>query len=232
MAAVETEICLLWGNLQVQQWWSCMTKAEWAGWAQVLGAVLAIRGASKIAAKQFMNSEIVKEEGASRQLMHFFGQLHLFYEQWGEVEKSIDKRKLSEITLVNVRSVLQETLSIARGISLENLSAEWSTVCIFSRATTVQIVVAIEQMEKLGLEYNDKKSVTLKDFGSTEAYFLYFETAGNDYYSGICALNGQIVALKKDIDTQRGIMFSNMDKRSRFFSPSSMKKHFSMNSLD
>ncbi len=36
------EICLLWGELQVQRWWSCMTKAEWSGWMQAFGSVAAI----------------------------------------------------------------------------------------------------------------------------------------------------------------------------------------------
>ena len=43
MAEAQVEICLLWGDWQIQQWWSCMSKSEWAAWAQafgVLGALL------------------------------------------------------------------------------------------------------------------------------------------------------------------------------------------------
>lgn len=43
------EFCFLWIN-----WWPlCMTKAEWSGWAQVVGAVLAIWGAARLADKNF-----------------------------------------------------------------------------------------------------------------------------------------------------------------------------------
>lgn len=42
MATENGEICLLWGDWQIQQWWSCMTKAEWSGWMQALGALAAL----------------------------------------------------------------------------------------------------------------------------------------------------------------------------------------------
>jgi len=37
-----SEICLLWGNLQIQKWWSCMSKSEWSGWAQAIGVAVAL----------------------------------------------------------------------------------------------------------------------------------------------------------------------------------------------
>lgn len=39
------EICLFWGNWQVQQWWSCVDKSLWeasSGWAQAFAAVVAL----------------------------------------------------------------------------------------------------------------------------------------------------------------------------------------------
>lgn len=37
-----TEICIFWGDWQIQQWWSCMTKSEWSGWMQAIFSVAAI----------------------------------------------------------------------------------------------------------------------------------------------------------------------------------------------
>lgn len=37
-----TEICILWGDWQIQRWWSCMTKSEWSGWAQAIGVAVAL----------------------------------------------------------------------------------------------------------------------------------------------------------------------------------------------
>ncbi|MGN1057216.1 MAG: hypothetical protein ACI4QS_10945 [Comamonas sp.] len=33
------EICLLWGDWQIQRWWSCMSRAEWAAWAQAFAVI-------------------------------------------------------------------------------------------------------------------------------------------------------------------------------------------------
>lgn len=35
-------ICLLWGDWQIQSWWSCMNKAEWASWIQAVGVIATI----------------------------------------------------------------------------------------------------------------------------------------------------------------------------------------------
>lgn len=42
MASDSAEICLLWGEWQIQEWWSCMPRSEWSGWVQAFGSVLAI----------------------------------------------------------------------------------------------------------------------------------------------------------------------------------------------
>lgn len=55
MAAEGTEICLLWGDWQIQQWWSCMNRSEWASWVQAVGSILAICGAVLIAWWQWWN---------------------------------------------------------------------------------------------------------------------------------------------------------------------------------
>lgn len=43
------EICLLWGDWQIQRWWSCMTKSEWSGWVQAIFSVLAILASTLLA---------------------------------------------------------------------------------------------------------------------------------------------------------------------------------------
>lgn len=45
MPEKKVEICLFWGDWQIQQWWSCMDMDLWlasAGWAQALAAVVAL----------------------------------------------------------------------------------------------------------------------------------------------------------------------------------------------
>jgi hypothetical protein len=42
MAEKEVEICLFWGDWQIQNWWSCMDKSDWAAWAQVAGVLTAL----------------------------------------------------------------------------------------------------------------------------------------------------------------------------------------------
>nr|WP_314711386.1 hypothetical protein [uncultured Comamonas sp.] len=39
MAEAQMEICLLWGDWQIQQWWSCMTKAEWLSLMQAISII-------------------------------------------------------------------------------------------------------------------------------------------------------------------------------------------------
>ena len=52
MAEAQVEICLLWGDWQIQQWWSCMTKDDWSGWMQAIFSVLAILAAVLISTQQ------------------------------------------------------------------------------------------------------------------------------------------------------------------------------------
>jgi hypothetical protein len=62
MAVEVTEICLLWGDWQIQQWWSCMNRSEWASWVQAVGSILAICGAVFIAWWQWRNFKINESE--------------------------------------------------------------------------------------------------------------------------------------------------------------------------
>ncbi|MGF6211820.1 hypothetical protein [Comamonas sp. 4034] len=43
------EYCLLWGDLQINSWWSCMTKSEWSGWMQAIFGALAILSSALLA---------------------------------------------------------------------------------------------------------------------------------------------------------------------------------------
>lgn len=42
MADDSVEICLLWGDWQIHQWWSCMTQSAWTSWVQAIGSISAI----------------------------------------------------------------------------------------------------------------------------------------------------------------------------------------------
>lgn len=75
MAEAQVEICLLWGNWQIQQWWSCMTKTEWAGWLQFVGAVTAIGVAFWIARHQISVERRRDARLAASLIMPFAGAL-------------------------------------------------------------------------------------------------------------------------------------------------------------
>lgn len=51
MAVEVTEICLFWGDWQIQRWWSCMPKNEWSGWVQAIGAIASIQIAIWVSGK-------------------------------------------------------------------------------------------------------------------------------------------------------------------------------------
>lgn len=42
MTVEVTEVCLFWGGWQIQQWWSCMNKSEWASWVQAGAVTIAL----------------------------------------------------------------------------------------------------------------------------------------------------------------------------------------------
>lgn len=44
MAEEQINICLLWGDWQIHQWWSCMNRTEWAAWFQFFGVFIAVFG--------------------------------------------------------------------------------------------------------------------------------------------------------------------------------------------
>lgn len=37
-----SDICIFWGDWQLNFWWSCMTSSEWASWVQAIGVLLTL----------------------------------------------------------------------------------------------------------------------------------------------------------------------------------------------
>lgn len=97
MAETQVEICLLWGDWQIHQWWSCMNRAEWASWVQAVGSVLAIGGAACIA-----------------------------WWQWRNFKRNETERKneIANIIGREVLSVIQEQISILEKIDKELMNAK------------------------------------------------------------------------------------------------------------
>lgn len=226
MAPEINEICLLWGDWQIQKWWSCMEKNEWAAWAQFFGAVLAIYGASRIAARQFINSVIVNEEGAARQLMQFSGQIDLFFNNWSKVGNAIESRYLNAGSLENFRLVLQENLDVARGVSLEHLSAEWCAACVFSRSTAVQVICSIQRMEKCAYDFEEASKIRMDKFASEQDYFSHLDAMTKKYQDDLRKQYLNIMSFKGKFKEIFDEMKKSMDKKSRFSSPADMKMHF------
>lgn len=97
MAVEVTEICLFWGDWQIQRWWSCMNRSEWASWVQAVGSILAICGAVFIALWQWKN---FKSNEAER------------------------RNEISNIIGREVLSVIQEQISILERLQKELINAK------------------------------------------------------------------------------------------------------------
>lgn len=226
------EICLLWGSWQLQYWWSCMSKSEWASWAQFAGTVLAIILSGWIAARQFINAEIIKEESSARQLVHFYAQVQIFFNNIDQLKIAIDNKKINIESIINYRLVLQEYFYILRNIKIEDLSAEWATVCVFSRTTVAQMIGILESMEnKFGSYLSDRCEIIEKFHKNDERRKKFID----DSYSAVSnSLSSSLLVLKsykKSIDENERILFLNINKSSRFSNNKSILKHFSIKSI-
>lgn len=71
MDGAQMEICLLWGDWRIQQWWSCMSKAEWAGWMQAIFSVIAILVSA------FISMWIVQQDKNNKRLESLCGAVML-----------------------------------------------------------------------------------------------------------------------------------------------------------
>lgn len=133
------EYCLLWSDYW---WWMCMSKAEWAGWMQAIGAVLAIVASALLVRCQLNTDRRAKEQAAASRVRAFVTQLH---------STSLELKPpyvMSEPMLKMRRLMLEEWLQDSRGIGIEFLSAEWTQALHGARTTAVRLIHFLQSGEK------------------------------------------------------------------------------------
>lgn len=81
------EYCFLW----IDWWPMCMTKAEWSGWMQVIGAFIAIMWASKIAAVTFERERQAAARDAGRKRKSEITNIAVVLEKGMEIFERVDR---------------------------------------------------------------------------------------------------------------------------------------------
>lgn len=146
------EFCL---KVLKQEWWTCMTKAEWSGWVQAVGSIAALYIALRIAAAQGHREQARAERLAYKRVVSFIGILRMVLQNMSTKHSDVS------IQLVrNSRAVLQEALSEARSTPHEQLNAEWVSAFQIIRANLAQLVETLIYVEEVN---KDKKQEVLLD---------------------------------------------------------------------
>ncbi|MEG0939915.1 MAG: hypothetical protein RSE32_13710 [Comamonas sp.] len=133
------EYCLLWSDYW---WWMCMTKAEWSGWMQAIGAVLAIVASALLMRHQVNIDRRAKERAAASRVRAFVTQLYA---------TSLELKAphvMSEPMLKMRRLMLEEWIQDSRGIEIEFVSSEWFDALHGARATAVRLIHFLQSGEK------------------------------------------------------------------------------------
>lgn len=78
MAEQQVNICLFLGDWQIHQWWSCMSRSEWAAWVQALGVLitLMIMFIQTRNEKKKLKDEINRKNSADAISMKYFLRQH------------------------------------------------------------------------------------------------------------------------------------------------------------
>lgn len=128
------EYCFLW----IDHWSTCMTKSEWSGWMQAIGAVAAILGSLYIATRQERKQlHLAKKSSVAR--------VRLFV---SNVSASVvtlkESKQVNRIEMLRQRAVLREALTVGASVSAELLNANWQLALEVTRSIAAQIIVLCE----------------------------------------------------------------------------------------
>jgi len=136
------EICLLWGDWQIQRWWSCMTKAEWSGWMQAIGAVLAILGAFYLSKIQESSNQLRLKKSAVIRVKVFASNVLSCARILGKVEV------VEELEMMRHQAFLKETLAVGLAIPVEVLNGKWLHAFETSRLIATQLALLCDVLAK------------------------------------------------------------------------------------
>ena len=132
------EYCLFWWD-----WWPmCMTKAEWSGWMQAIGAVLAILGAFYLSSRQERSDLKRAQKSAVLRVKAFVAAVNAVAKSLNEFER------LDEFYIYRQQAYLREMLSAGASISAEVLDAKWILAFESARLIATQLIVVCEAVLK------------------------------------------------------------------------------------
>lgn len=161
------EYCLF----KVDHWATCMTKAEWSGWVQAAGSVIAILASAFLLRYQMMQERLRIKRAAVVRTRSFVAFLSAYIELYLELANysALDMRRLSSVT--------REQVGMASGIPGEVLNLRWIAALEGARAIAVQLSVLFDEVGQnsrmgsllrtpileLQTKVNDIKDIVAKD---------------------------------------------------------------------
>ncbi|MBO9680786.1 MAG: hypothetical protein J7556_21350 [Acidovorax sp.] len=157
------EYCLLWID-----WWPiCMTKAEWSGWMQAIGAILAILASFALVRHQLKEQQLLVKRAAVSRIRTFVA----FSSSYAEGFLGIDK--YTNLEMRRQSALLNEQIAMAATIPSELLNIEWIAALEGTRSIAVQfrvLVDAVAEDPRLGpqaREVGKQLAEKLADFEKT-----------------------------------------------------------------
>jgi len=146
------EYCLLWIN----HWATCMSKSEWSGWAQVVGATLAVLAAVLVPAIQHVASER-RALNAMRREYERVVRLHLSVASQAlhavrrAMHDAIDARASVPRYRGKRKSELRQSLDTFERLPLDNLYSAYAVNVVLSmRRTLTSALVHIDRPLNVG----------------------------------------------------------------------------------
>lgn len=135
------EFCL---RMVEQQWWSCMTKAEWSGWMQAIGALIAILASVLIVSFQMNSAERIKQAAAARRVLSLVAGLNAALDPILALDPA---KPLVGDSLCTSAMLVNEWVADARSIAYEDLSLEWMASLQLLRSIGIAIGQELEKAQ-------------------------------------------------------------------------------------
>lgn len=123
-------------------WWPlCMTKSEWSGWMQAVGAAASIIGAFLIASWQYRRQLMLEKKVAVSKIRSLVASLS------NSIELLRDMESANSIEMQRQIAILKDTLA-ASTITADHLEIDWIAALMAARSVAAQMTVLCEAVEK------------------------------------------------------------------------------------
>lgn len=122
----------------LQHWSMCMTKSEWSGWMQAIGAVAAILGSLYIAKRQERKQLHLAKKSSVVRVRLFVSNVSV------SVVTLKESKEVNRIEMLRQRAILREALTVGASVSAELLNANWQLALETTRSIAAQLIVLCE----------------------------------------------------------------------------------------